>query len=369
MPRRCWRRTFLQQTHGLEDMPLGGKMKALVHTAPYVMELQEWDIPSYDADDLLIRVKACAICGSDVKGYTGKTGRRQPPIIMGHEASGVVEATGANVTGFERGDRVCFDSTVYCRRCAYCLRGRPNMCERRQVMGVSEGTYRRHGAMAEYVVVPYWIAVRLPDDLSFAQAALVETVSIGVHAANRTPVRLNDTVVVVGVGAIGLTALQAIRLKGAGKVIVTDLSPWRLELARQLGADEAIRADRADLLDRLREATGPEGADAVIEAVGIQASVDAALAITRKGGALTLIGNVTPRVEVGLQSIVFGEVEVRGTCASSGEFPDSVGLVVSGRIRVEPLITERARLEDGQAVFDRLYQGAEKSIRTVFIFD
>ncbi|HUV94671.1 MAG TPA: galactitol-1-phosphate 5-dehydrogenase [Anaerolineae bacterium] len=344
-------------------------MKALVHTAPYVVQLQEWDVPTYGPDDLLVRVKACAICGSDIKGYTGKTGRRQPPIIMGHEASGVVEAVGANVMAFESGDRVCFDSTVYCRRCAYCQSGRPNMCESRQVVGVSEGTYRRHGAMAEYVVVPYWIAVRMPDRLSFAQAALVETVSISVHAANRTPVRLNDTVVVVGVGAIGLTALQAIRLKGAGRVIVTDLSPWRLDLARQLGADVAIRADQPDLLERLRDATGPEGADAVVEAVGIQETVDTALEITRKGGSLTLIGNVTPRVELGLQSIVFGEIAVRGTCASSGEFPDCVTLVASGRIIVDPLITEHARLEDGQAVFDRLYQGVENSIRTVFIFD
>jgi len=344
-------------------------MKALVHMAPYVMELQEWDVPSYGPEDLLIRVKACAICGSDVKGYTGKTGRRQPPIIMGHEASGVVEAVGGNVAGFVPGDRVCFDSTVYCRRCAYCLRGMPNMCERRQVVGVSEGTYRRHGAMAEYVLVPYWIAVHLPDNLSFAQAALIETVSIGVHAANRTSVRLNDTVVVVGAGAVGLTALQAIRLRGAGKVVVTDLSPWRLDLARRFGADVVIRADRPDLLDRLRQATGREGADAVIEAVGVQASVDTALEITRKGGVLTLIGNVTPRVEVGLQTIVVREITVRGTCASNGEFPDCVALVTSGRIKVDPLITERARLEDGQAVFDRLHAGVENSIRTVFIFD
>jgi len=333
------------------------------------MELQEWDVPSYGPEDLLIRVKACAICGSDVKGYTGKTGRRQPPIIMGHEASGVVEAVGGNVAGFVPGDRVCFDSTVYCRRCAYCLRGMPNMCERRQVVGVSEGTYRRHGAMAEYVLVPYWIAVHLPDNLSFAQAALIETVSIGVHAANRTSVRLNDTVVVVGAGAVGLTALQAIRLRGAGKVVVTDLSPWRLDLARRFGADVVIRADRPDLLDRLRQATGREGADAVIEAVGVQASVDTALEITRKGGVLTLIGNVTPRVEVGLQTIVVREITVRGTCASNGEFPDCVALVTSGRIKVDPLITERARLEDGQAVFDRLHAGVENSIRTVFIFD
>lgn len=344
-------------------------MKALVNTAPYVLELQDWPIPTYSPDDLLIRVKACAICGSDIKGYSGKTGRRQPPIIMGHEAAGVVEAIGANVTGFRPGDRVCFDSTVYCQRCAYCLNGQRNLCANRQVVGVSEGTYRRHGAMAEYVVVPHWIAVHMPDNLSFAQAALIETAAVGVHAANRTPLVLNDTVVIVGTGAIGLVALQAIRLKGAGKVIVTDLSRPRLELARKLGADVTVRADEEDLLGALRAVTGPEGADAVLEAVGIQATIDTALKITRKGGALTLIGNVMPRVEMGLQEIVTREITLYGVCASNGEYADCVELVASGRINVDPLITETARLEDGQAVFDRLYRGAEASLRTVFLFD
>lgn len=344
-------------------------MKALVNTAPHVMEVQEWDVPACGPDDLLIRVKACAICGSDIKGYSGKTGRRQPPIVMGHEASGVVEAVGHSVAGFEPGDRVCFDSTVYCLHCPYCLSGHLNMCENRQVIGVSEGTYRRHGAMAEYVVVPHWIAVRMPDSLSYAQAALVETVSIGVHAANRTPLRLNDTVLIVGAGAVGLVSLQAIRLKGAGIVVVTDLSPARLELARQLGADATVRADEGDLVERLLAETGPEGADAVLEAVGIQVTIDTALELTRKAGALTLIGNVMPRVEMGLQSIVSREISLYGVCASNGEYADCVELVAAGRIDVDPLISEYARIEDGQAVLDRLYQGVEGNIRTVFVFE
>ena len=343
-------------------------MKALVSTAPYVLELQDWPIPAYGPDDLLIRVRACAICGSDIKGYSGKTGRRQPPIIMGHEASGVVEAVGDAVSEFAPGDRVCFDSTIYCRRCVYCLSGHANLCLNRQVVGVSEGSYRRHGAMAEYVVVPWWIAVHMPERLSFAQAALVETASIGVHAANRTPLALNDTVVVVGAGAVGLVSLQAIRLKGAGKVVVTDISETRLELARTLGADATVVSSGADVLERLRAATGPLGADAAMEAVGIQPTMDLALAITRDGGALTLIGNVMPRVEMALQSIVSREISVYGVCASN-EYAACVELVARGRIDVDPFISEQARLEDGQAIFDRLYKGAEANLRTVFVFE
>jgi L-iditol 2-dehydrogenase len=344
-------------------------MKALVHTAPYVMTYQDWEMPTCGPEDLFVRVKACAICGSDIKGYSGTTGRRQPPIIMGHEAAGVVEAVGENVTGFAPGDRVCFDSTVYCLQCAYCLKGQWNLCQNRQVVGVSEGTYRRHGAMAEYVSIPQWIAVHMPGNLSFAQAALAETVSIGVHAANRTPLCLNDTVVVVGAGAVGLVAMQAIRLKGAGRIIVTDLAEDRLALARDLGADATVRADGPDVLERLRAETGPEGANAVIEAVGVQATIDLALDITRLGGALTLVGNVMPRVEIGLQRVVSGEISLYGVCASNGEYADCVQLIASGRIPVDRFISETACLEDGQAVFDRLYQGAEGNIRTVFVFD
>lgn len=344
-------------------------MKALVHTAPYKLEYTDWEMPLVGPQDLLVKVKACAICGSDIKGYSGKTGRRQPPIIMGHEAAGEVVQTGAQVVGFAPGDRVGFDSTVYCLRCANCLKGHYNLCLNRQVVGVSEGTYRRHGAMAEYVAIPYWIAVHLPDTLTYAQAALIETVAIGVHAANRTPLELNDGVVIVGAGAVGLVTLQAVRLKGAGRVAVTDLSQGRLALARRLGADYTIPADIPNQVQVLREAVGGQGADATFEAVGIQSTIDTALAVTRVGGSLTLIGNVAPRAEFGLQAIVTGEINLYGVCASNGEYADCVDLVAAGRIQVDPLISAYARLEDGQAVFDELYNHPGDNIRTVFIFD
>ena len=344
-------------------------MKALVHTAPYAMEVQEWPKPVPGPDDLLIRVKACAVCGSDVKGYSGKTGRRLPPVIMGHEAAGIVEAVGERVAGFEPGDRVCFDSTVYCRTCRHCLRGELNLCDNRRVLGVSTGEYRQHGAMAEYVVVPHWIAVHMPDGMPFAQAAVIETVAIGVHAANRTPIAFHDTVVVVGAGPVGLFALQAIRLKGAGKVVVTDVVEDRLELARQLGADAALRADDPQFMDHLWAEVGTEGAAAAMEAVGIESAVGTGLAIVRKGGALTLIGNVSPTVSVDLQSIVTREITLYGSCASNGEYGACVEMVASGKIQVDPFISEYASLDDGQAVFDRLYRGVPGHIKTVFVLE
>ncbi|HCC56989.1 MAG TPA: galactitol-1-phosphate 5-dehydrogenase, partial [Solibacterales bacterium] len=164
--------------------------------------------------DLLVQVKACGICGSDVHGYDGSTGRRVPPIVMGHEAAGVVAAVGREVKGYQPGDRVTFDSTVSCGHCFFCTRGQINLCDNRQVLGVSCGEYRRNGAFAEFVLVPQNIAYKLPDALAFEHAALIEAVSIAVHAANITPVELGDTAVVVGTGMIGLLALQAIRIAG-----------------------------------------------------------------------------------------------------------------------------------------------------------
>ena len=184
-------------------------MKALLYTQPYTFEYTDVPDPTVGDDDVLVRVKACGICGSDVAGHTGKTGRRIPPLIMGHEAAGMVERTGANVTDFSPGDRICFDSTVYCNQCPACKKGMFNRCVKRRVLGVSVPEFKRNGAFAEFVAVPYWICAKLPDTMSFVQASLLEPASIGTHAANRPPISNDDTVVVIGTGTIGLFILQA----------------------------------------------------------------------------------------------------------------------------------------------------------------
>ena len=140
-------------------------------------------------DEVLVRVKACGICGSDVHGYDGSSGRRIPPIVMGHEAAGVVAATGSDVSGIREGDRVTFDSTIYCGSCEYCRRGEVNLCDRRQVLGVSTPEYRRAGAFAEYVLVPRRIMHRLPDNISFAEAAMVEPLAVAVHAVSLSEIQ------------------------------------------------------------------------------------------------------------------------------------------------------------------------------------
>jgi L-iditol 2-dehydrogenase len=331
-------------------------MKALLLSAYKQLDIVDIPEPRPAGDELLIRIRACGICGSDVHGYDGSTGRRLPPIVMGHEAAGIVESVGSAVTSFRPGDRVTFDSTVYCGKCFFCLRGQANLCDNREVIGVSTPAFRRMGAFAEYVTVPAQIAHRLPDNMPFAHAAMIEAVSVAVHAVSLTPVELDDTVVVVGAGMIGLLMLQAVRQAGAGRIIVLDIDDTRLELARSLGATHTFNSRDADAVPRIIEQTNGRGADAAFECVGSTIPVKLALDSVRKGGNVTLVGNIAPTIELGLQSAVTRQIRLQGSCASSGEYPASISMIARGAIQIDPLISAVAPLEDGPSWFDRLYR-------------
>jgi L-iditol 2-dehydrogenase len=330
-------------------------MKALVLNRYNELDFEDLPPPQPGPDEVLVAVRACGICGSDVHGMDGSTGRRRPPLVMGHEAAGVIAQLGGDVQDWREGDRVTFDSTVSCGVCPPCRSGRINLCDNRRVLGVSCDEYRRNGAFAEYVAVPRQILYRLPDELTFARAAMVEPVSVAVHAVGRTRIRLNDTAVVVGAGMIGLLLLQALRAAGCAQIIVVDVDPGRLELARRLGATATLRADGDDPLPALLALTGGRGADVVLEAVGIAATVRFAIAAARKGGQVTLVGNLSPNVELPLQAVVSRELTLNGSCASSGEYPACLDLIARGTIDVDCLTSAVAPLADGAAWFKRLY--------------
>jgi L-iditol 2-dehydrogenase len=330
-------------------------MQALLLTEYRHLEIAEMPTPSPGPGELLIRVRACGICGSDIHGYDGSSGRRIPPLVMGHEAAGTVAAVGGGVSGFREGDRVTFDSTVYCGACFFCRRGDVNLCDNRQVLGVSCGDYRRHGAFAEYVAAPAHICYHLPDALPFEHAAMIEAVSVAVHATNLTPIRLGDSAVVVGAGMIGLLAIQALKLAGCGRIIAVDLEANRLELALRLGATDAVNARQEDPIEFVHARTGGRGADVAMEVVGASDPVKTAVAALRKGGALTLVGNLAPQIDFPLQAVVTRQIRVTGSCASCGEYPQCIDMLAGGRIQVEPLISAKAPLVDGADWFARLY--------------
>ena len=331
-------------------------MKALVLKA-YKQFAYE-DVPDSEpgSDDVLVAVKACGICGSDVHGMDGSTGRRRPPIIMGHEAAGVISKVGSRVTGWATGDRVTFDSTIYCGQCAFCRRGMINLCDRRRVLGVSCEDYRQNGAFAELVAVPQRILYRLPDGLTFEHAALVEPFAIALHAIRRAPPSLNDAVVVVGAGMIGLALVQALSQTGCGRLIAVDIAGDKLSLAAKCGATHLINSSTEDAPGAILRLTGGLGAELAFEAVGLPATVNLALSCLRKGGAVTLVGNVTPKTQFPLQSVVTRELTIQGSCASQGEYPACLDMMARGALRAAPLLSAIAPLAEGAAWFDRLYR-------------
>jgi L-iditol 2-dehydrogenase len=330
-------------------------MKALVLSAYEQLAVEDVPPPVAGPLDVLVRVEACGICGSDVHGYDGSSGRRIPPIVMGHEAAGVVAAVGEAVRNCSVGDRVTFDSTVYCGVCEYCRRGQVNLCDDRQVVGVSCGDYRRDGAFAELVCVPERIVYQLPEGLSFAEAAMLEAVAVALHAVRVSQLRGGETALVMGAGMIGLLTLQAAKAVGCAVVMVADVDATRLELAREMGADVVLHASGSELLSLVKEHAGGRGVDVAFEAVGRNETVAVAIDAVRKGGTVTLIGNIAPQVTLPLQKVVTREIRLQGTAASAGEYPQAMEWMVAGKIRVKPLITAVAPLADGPQWFARLH--------------
>ncbi len=339
-------------------------MKALLLSQYRQLEIADIPIPAPARDELLVRVAACGICGSDVHGYDGSTGRRIPPLVMGHEAAGTVAEIGAGVNGFTKGDRVTFDSTVYCGECNNCQRGDMNLCDRRQVLGVSCGDYRRNGAFAEFVVVPARIVHRLPDNLSFSEAALLEAVAVALHAVSLAPIQPGSTALVVGAGTIGLLVQQALAVAGCTPVFVSDVDATRLKLSASLGAT-TILGSGADLVNEILRLTSGKGVDIAVEAVGLDQTVTTAINATRKGGSVVLVGNVSPEVTLPLQTVVTRQIRLQGSCASAGEYPRAIELMSTGKINVKPLISAVAPLTDGPQWFERLYSREPNLMKVV----
>jgi L-iditol 2-dehydrogenase len=233
------------------------------------------------------------------------------------------------------------------------------------VLGVACDEFRQDGAFAEYVAVPQRILYRLPDSLSFERAAMVEPVSVAVHAVGRLPVRLADTAVVVGAGMIGLFVVQALRLAGCGRIIAVDLDRAKLKLACRLGADEGLSPQECDVPAELRRQTSDRGVDLAVEVVGLPPTVAMAIASLRKGGSLSLVGNLAPNVELPLQTIVARELNLFGSYASSGEYPACLELIARGAIDIDAMLSAVVPLAEAPAWFHRLHRGGERLMKVI----
>jgi L-iditol 2-dehydrogenase len=342
-------------------------MKALVLQEYMKLVYEDVPPPEIAADEVLVKVVACGICGSDVHGLDGSTGRRQPPLIMGHEASGVVVESGPSVKGWASGDRVTFDSTIYRLDDWYTHRGLYNLSDGRMVLGVSPGEYRRHGAFAEYVAVPQHILYRVPEGVSFEQAAMVEPVAVAAHAVSLTAVAVGDTAVVVGAGMIGLCLVQVLRAAGCSRIFAVDLEAERLELARKVGADVVLDPQKDDVAKEVARATEGRGADVAFEAVGIAATVQTAIASVRRGATVTLVGNVSSTAEIPLQAVVTRQLRLQGSCSIAGEYPAALAMIERRTVNVDAMRSAVAPLSEGAAWFDRLYRKERGLMKVILV--
>lgn len=342
-------------------------MKALVLEDYNKLVYKDFPDPEPADDEVLVKVEAVGICGSDVHGMDGSTGRRIPPLVMGHEAAGTISALGKSVRGWKAGDRVTFDSTIYKLDDWYTRKGLYNLSDGRMVLGVSPEEYRRHGAFAEYVNVPQHILYRIPDGVSFTQAAMVEPVAVAAHAVELTPLQWNDTALVVGCGMIGLFVIQVLRARGCGTVIASDLDDGKLQLARDLGADTAFNPKSVSIRKEVEKLTDGRGADVAFEVVGISDTVKTAIESVRRGATVTLVGNLSPSAEIPLQAVVTQQIRLQGSCAICGEYPAALDMIARGEVKVEAILSAEAPLSEGAEWFKRLYNKESGLIKVVLL--
>lgn len=323
-------------------------MKALVLEDYMRLVHTEVADPRPGHGEVLVAIKACGICGSDVHGMDGSTGRRRPPIIMGHEAAGEIAEVGEGVRDWQVGERVTFDSTIYCGDCDYCREGRVNLCDNRRVLGVSCDTYRQQGCFAELVSIPQRILYHLPDTVSFEHASLVEPAAVALHAVKRSGIRVGETALVIGAGIIGQFIIQMLRAQGTSDIHVTDIEATRVALAVDNGA-------------RVWEGASPHatleggGFHHVFDAVGIDATLNTAMTQVQKGGHVTLVGNIAQTTNFPLQAAVVRELTVHGSCAINGEYKDCIQLIERGKLNLNSFISHTAPLSEGSDWFQRLY--------------
>jgi L-iditol 2-dehydrogenase len=322
-------------------------MKQIVLQAPKDIRVVDVPWPVPQPDELLVAVARVGICGSDLHAYHGKHPFIDLPVVPGHEFAGKVVAVGAEVNDFVPGQRVTVEPSLVCGVCYNCTQGRYNICERLRVIGC-----QTTGAMAEYLTVPAAKALVLPDDVSWDQAALVEPLAVAVHAVRVAKIDAGGKVLVLGAGTIGLMTLQAAKAMGAGPVLVTDLRGDRLELARELGADAAVDPRDTDLGIAVDAAFGAQGADVILECVGVAATVRDAIGVARKGTRIVLAGVFEQEVPVNLGFVQDRELELVGTLMYvQDDFALALELLRRGAVAAEPLISHRFSLERAAEAF------------------
>jgi 2-desacetyl-2-hydroxyethyl bacteriochlorophyllide A dehydrogenase len=341
-------------------------MKALVYKGPEIIELERIPQPTPAGDESLVKVRAVGVCGSDFEGFLGKTGRRTPPMVMGHELAGSIEVAAKN-SKFKNGDKVVVQPKLYCGKCTFCQQGLTNLCPGAEFFGVMT----KNGAMAEYMAVPERCLFPVKENIDFREACMVEPLAVSYRAAyqlSEDTIKNAEYTLLVGAGTIGLLILQMLKLRGARNIIISDLSDDRLDLARALGADFAINPEKEAFISRLEDITANKKVDIAIEAVGFEASVSQTLNALKNRGTNVWVGMAQKMIEVNMHQIVTGEFNIRGSFIySENDFVESKKLIEDQKIQLDPIITYSEKLENGVDAFDRLKNNKDGKILKIVL--
>ena len=344
-------------------------MKAVRYYRPGEIKVEEIDVPEIDSEELLVKVEVVLTCGTDLKMYRRGHRLARPPITMGHEFAGVVADAGNRVANFRKGMKIVAANSAPCNACFFCKRGKPNLC-----MHVEEDMigFSAHGAYAEYVRIPAKIvklnAHQIPDHVPFKEAALLEPLACVVHGNDLADIRLGDSVVIMGAGPIGLLHLQLAKHRGAGKVIVVDVSDARLETAHKLDAENTINPNREDQIRKVLDLTGGLGADVVIEAVGLPETWENAIRMTRKAGTALLFGGCPSgtNVIVDTGKVHYDELTIKGAFHHTPSCVEkALGLISSSSVRMNEIITHEMPLEDVEKALQLMGEG--KAVKVAII--
>ena len=328
-------------------------MKQAIMTEPGRIQFKDVDKPSISDDEVLMQTKRIGVCGSDIHVYHGMHPYTGYPIVQGHEIGGVVAAVGKNVTGLNVGDKITFMPQVVCGECYPCRHGMYHICESLKVMG-----FQTNGAAQEYFVLPAWNVIRLPDTMSLDQAAMIEPIAVTVHALARGGGAENKRVLILGAGAIGNLTAQVAKASGASAVMITDVSPYKLEKARECGIEFTVNTAQEDLEQAIAQYFGPDKADLILECVGVEPTITEAVNVARKGSTIVIVGVFGKKPQVDLGLVQDRELSLVGTLMYQKEdYERAIELVASGKMHLDEMITQRFAFDD----YLKAYEAIEES--------
>lgn len=314
------------------------------------IELSECEVPELGADDVLVEMEYVGICGSDLHFYQhGRIGRKvlDGPFILGHECSGTVRKVGANVNTLAVGDRITMEPGIGCGECEFCRSGRYNLCPNVKFISSPPD----HGALRKWMAYPAKACFKLPENVSTIEGAMIEPLSVGIHAAVRGNVDFRKVVVIQGAGCIGLMTMLACKAMNAKEIIISDISEERIQKARELGADHGINGMTEDVVKRVSELTGGYGADIVFEAAGNPKTTLQAVELVKRGGVIVQVGNVTVETPYIFNELSRLEVDIRTVFRYCHDFQTAIDSVARGSIKIKDVNPKIYQFEDIQTAF------------------